>query len=338
MKQIFKSSVIIGILFIFCGLIQLAPAQAEEQNNLKAPALDSFFNDGSNNESHEGELYDLINNENTTTQKLLDYTGAISDEDSTVGQEGASVVRSIIKKIVDVITLVMIPIGVALIVWGGLQLFLKRADEEEFAKRTRQIIWTGIGFLLIFLAVRLVDFIIFGRDGEIITGSEEAIIGAAQIARIEFIGIYNFITTFAVAVATAYVVLAGFRLIIFAYSDEERSRSIKAIMYVVLGIVVLLLAQMIVNIFFGENYVNDGVQLRSENIILFLADIVNVILGFIAIGAVIAIIIAGIMMIFGFGDDERVNKAKSTIIYAIVALVIAFSMWTIISFLIFSFV
>lgn len=54
----------------------------------------------------------------------------------------------------------------------------------------------------------------------------------------------------------------------------------------------------------------------------FIIDIVQAVLQFVALIAVIMIIIAGIWLIVGFGEDSSKEKAKKIIIYTIVGLLI----------------
>ncbi|MBC7943456.1 hypothetical protein H7X68_03085 [Candidatus Saccharibacteria bacterium] len=60
--------------------------------------------------------------------------------------------------------------------------------------------------------------------------------------------------------------------------------------------------------------------------------IVNTLLFFVGITAVIAIIIGGIMYTTSGGDSAGVSKAKNTILYAVIGLVVAIAAYAIINF------
>ncbi len=53
-----------------------------------------------------------------------------------------------------------------------------------------------------------------------------------------------------------------------------------------------------------------------------IVNVVNVVLNFLALIAVIVIVIAGIRLIISQGEDEAKDKAKKTIFYALIGLVI----------------
>lgn len=65
-----------------------------------------------------------------------------------------------------------------------------------------------------------------------------------------------------------------------------------------------------------------------------IATIVNVLLFIIGAIAVIMIIIGGILYVTSAGDSGNVTKAKNTILYAVVGLVIAFLAYAIVNFVI----
>ncbi len=54
----------------------------------------------------------------------------------------------------------------------------------------------------------------------------------------------------------------------------------------------------------------------------FIIGIITIVLNFLALIAVIVIIIAGIRLIVSQGNDEQKDKAKKTILYAIIGLVV----------------
>ncbi len=57
---------------------------------------------------------------------------------------------------------------------------------------------------------------------------------------------------------------------------------------------------------------------------------INILLGLIVIAAVVVIIVAGFRMITGGGNPDQISKAKQTIIWAIIGLVVAFMSFAIV--------
>lgn len=65
-----------------------------------------------------------------------------------------------------------------------------------------------------------------------------------------------------------------------------------------------------------------GLGLANGNPFYILLNVIRVVLNYMAIIAVVAIIIAGIYMIVSLGNDEQIEKAKKIIKYTIIGLVI----------------
>ena len=64
----------------------------------------------------------------------------------------------------------------------------------------------------------------------------------------------------------------------------------------------------------------------------FVVDIINWLIGFAAVLSVVMIISSGFQYIFSFGDSKRIGRATSSLIFALVGLVLVFLAPTIIQF------
>ncbi|QFR38760.1 hypothetical protein A9Q91_00815 [Candidatus Gracilibacteria bacterium 28_42_T64] len=71
-----------------------------------------------------------------------------------------------------------------------------------------------------------------------------------------------------------------------------------------------------------KGIVNDTVFDRSASD--YIQDIVAFLLGFVAIIAVIMIIYAGFNILTGAGDEEKVKKAKMTIVYVVIGIIVIY--------------
>lgn len=76
----------------------------------------------------------------------------------------------------------------------------------------------------------------------------------------------------------------------------------------------------------GDNNLNDN------NLMTTLNQIINVIIGVIGFIAVIVIILGGVQYTTSAGDSGKVKKAKDTIMYGIIGLVIALLAYSIVNF------
>jgi len=266
-------------------------------------------------------------NENNIAEKsdIRDYT--YGSEES-----GEIQFREAVMKLVGFLKEMMGPIAVILLVYSGIEMYLTHGDEEKYKQSINQIAGIGTGFLLMMVAVNLVDWVFFGKSGEIFRNGNDA----TELARrgiTEIVGIFDYLTMFAVAIAVAFIVWNAFTLIIAGGEDESQITEMKKrIIYAVVGIIILVSAKPMIAIISN----GDG-RLVIPSVfggISIVARWINFILGLIGIFAVIAIIYAGIRLITHFGDEEATTQAKNIIMGAVIGLILAFSSWTIIHYFI----
>lgn len=77
-----------------------------------------------------------------------------------------------------------------------------------------------------------------------------------------------------------------------------------------------------------------GVNLPSGDIRTKVVNVLNFVLSFLALIAVITIIVAGFLLILGFGSDASIQRAKKIIIYTIVGLIVIFFARIIVEFIV----
>lgn len=70
----------------------------------------------------------------------------------------------------------------------------------------------------------------------------------------------------------------------------------------------------------------------TENLMLTVKDIINVILGVLGIVAVVVVIIGGVRFITSQGDAAQVAKGRNTILYGLIGLVVALLSYAIVNF------
>ncbi len=256
---------------------------------------------------------------------LIDYTGTSTD--------GTFQFRTIVEKIIDFMKRIMIPIAVLLVAYSGIELFLSFQNEEKMKDKVNQITGILVGFLTMMLAVNLVDWIVFGNEGQILSGE----VDVAEFARrgfTEVSGLFDFFTTFAVIIAVAFIVFNSITLILAGGEDESQISSIKKrILYSLIGLILMISIRPLLDVF------TSGGQLVMPEVrgtVTIVAKWINFILGFIGLFAVVSMVYAGIMMIAHFGDDSQVENAKKIMTSAAIGLILAFSSWVVVYYFVFA--
>lgn len=85
----------------------------------------------------------------------------------------------------------------------------------------------------------------------------------------------------------------------------------------------------------GENSVNPGMPGEGEQSLMSMINtILNLVIGLVGVVAVVMMIIGGISFITSQGDTNKVTKARNTILYGVVGLIIAILAFAIVNFVI----
>lgn len=72
----------------------------------------------------------------------------------------------------------------------------------------------------------------------------------------------------------------------------------------------------------------------SEGIVGIVQNVNKAVLGLVGIVALVAFIYGGVLLLISQGEQDKVQKAKSTILYAIIGLVVIFSSYAILNFIV----
>ena len=301
-------------MVVICGICLVPGVQAQ----VSIPATEKLFET-----SKKGE--DLNLNNLSEVSNIRDYTNGSTES-------GEVQFREVVMKLTGFLKELMIPIAILLLVYGGVELYLTHGNEEKYKQTISQIAGIGTGFVLMFLAVNLVDWVFFGREGEIFRGE----VDSAEFAKkgmMEIMGVFDYLVTFAVIIAVAFIVWNAITLIIAGGEDEAKITEIKKrIIYSVVGIIIIISIEPMIEMITD---IDGGLVMPSVfGGISLVAKWVNFLLGLIGTFAVIAIIYAGIRLIVNFGDEEATTQAKNIAMGAIIGLIITFSAWTIIHYFI----
>lgn len=270
-----------------------------------------------------------------TKDTLSDYTGVEDfvnpNPDSDINA-GAFYLRNVLVVAIRFFDKLLVPIAILLLSWAGVIVVVKRNDEEQFKKRSLQLIWMAVGFGLLAGAFTVVDKMFFGTQGQILRGDDSTAFGF--LARVEINGIAEFVMAFAMAIGLLFVIISAVRLM-FAGENEDQIEKIKRhLTWSAVSMLLLLMSYTIVKLFFSIDEQGRLQGLQTVGITTEFINLANFFLSFVGFFAVVVLIYAGIRMVANFGDEEAVNKAKDTAKYAVIGLVLAFSAFTIIRFFI----
>jgi hypothetical protein len=233
-----------------------------------------------------------------------------------IASEGISMIQTIIFQIIDFAKYILGAGAVLMMTILGVKLVVTGSAEEKLTEAKRHLIYVIVGFLIVMIADYAVANVFFGVEGEILQNEETAKFFARQ-GSLELQRIYSGIEFLVGAIAVLVIVINGFLMVTSA--GEEIDNRKKAIMWGVVGLVLIGLSELIVkDILFAEQ----GSTISIPKAIDLIVMITNFITGFAAFISVALIIYAGVQFILAFITEGSDDKGKKALIAAIIGLLI----------------
>jgi hypothetical protein len=126
-------------------------------------------------------------------------------------------------------------------------------------------------------------------------------------------------------VAVVVVIIASVRLVSNS-TEEEAGKAKSAMLYGVIGLFIIQLADPIVReMFFGEEgdaFEAGQVEEFAENTVVYIRGLIGFLQVLIGAAAVMILIMRGFTLVYSTGEEEELTKAKTHVVYAIIGLAI----------------
>ncbi len=212
------------------------------------------------------------------------------------------------------------------------RLIFAENSEEEFSKFKKGFIWITIWIIVMQVAFSFVS-ITFDKD------VWASLADSLMTNLIEpFIQLLSYAASF---FFIAIAIFSYYRIITANGNDEKISSWKKSVVFAIVGFLVITVARKIVKFTYDKTYcdirwwvtvtscskvewLTDGVQ--------FIVTVINWVNGFVWILVVLMIIYTWAQLIFSQWDEEKVKKAKKSILYIIIWMVILISNYFILTF------
>ena len=193
------------------------------------------------------------------------------------------------------------------LVYAGVIYISSSGNEEQASRAKRQVLYAVIGIILA-LSANLIMNAVVDRDALTIVALVDPFINMAVILT--------------GTLATIYLIYAGFVYITSEGDEQESSRARRQILYAVIGIILALSANIILNAVINRD---------ALTIVALVDPFINMALALISTIAAISLIYAGTVYITSTGDIEESNRARRQILYSILGLVVAGAAYTIVN-------
>jgi uncharacterized membrane protein YidH (DUF202 family) len=214
---------------------------------------------------------------------------------------------------------------IALFVWTiYIVILINSGGDEEKIRKQRENIASGvIGFILISLAISLGDALApVGNAQDIIQMDETK----RQIQKV-----ISFLQMGVTIISIATIFYAGVNFIRSQGEEEEITKSKKYFVWSVIGIVIVMISDPIINTVF---YPSPDATLGGgeiKNLAKETGGIIRFFLSFLGVGTVITLVISGFYYVTSFGVEDRQTKAKNIILGSITGIIVILSAYTLVS-------
>ena len=302
------------LLILFVGLSVFGGGFLSKSNYMTVRAIDAL-------PLTESDFKEIFEDGELELDPLLDEDNIVSrltkEEEMTITNE---------KFFAKILPRVNVAIGAIAIVWLvilGLNFVFARGHEDKIATAKAQFAWILLGLFIVMIA-EIVGFQILSPQDSFLEG--ESLRALEDKAKL----IVRFFQYIAGGIALLQALISGYRLITKGDDEGTLADEKKFLKTFIFGTILILLGEMVIRVFSFR----DGVRGALEIGVAEISGLINFFLTFVAGAATLMLIFAGFYYVISMGDEERTTKAKRIILGCIVGIVLAFSAYSISSFLI----
>jgi len=170
-------------------------------------------------------------------------------------------------------------------------------------------------------------------DGETQTGRCTSAAEIGKVASEDYIlGVVRFFQTLIGAIAVFFLVYSAIQIIGSFGNEEAIEQHKKQVLWSMAGLGVIVLSETVVKkFFFITDYNTGGISVNASQGIADIAGITNFVATFVGVFSFMGILIAGIMWVANFGNQEISDKAKKIIISSIIGIIISVSAFAVVN-------
>jgi len=204
----------------------------------------------------------------------------------------------------------------------GVKFIMARGDSERLSDLKGQFAWIILGLGVISIA-EFMGYEVFDTSKDVLEGA------SARNFEYKIIEVVRFVEYLAGGLMLINALISGYTLIMGGEEDETISREKQFLKSFLMGTAFILMAEVIVRALSFKD-----IHESSRIVVQEIAGLVNFSLSFIGIVATAMLVLSGLYYVISFGDDDQMGRAKKMIMASIVGIIIAFSAYTIVRFLI----
>ncbi len=283
---------------------------------------------------------------------VSNYGGMVQDPGITGAQSFSSAFASLVVGLVLNVRYVLLAIAIAMVVFAGFGMVTAQGNEEKWKNAKSTLTFAIIGLALVGLAGEVVRIFAVGDCAELgllpsgnstgctsggILKSPQSIIQRSTLFNQNVMYLITFIKYLIGAIAVLVLMKSALGMVANTAS-EELEKNKKNVIASVIGLIMIVLADPLINkVFFSVDktrYPSTGGAIVSINYQQGISEIVgftNFLVTILTPIAILVVVAGGIMYITSGGNSENQAKAKRMIFLAILAIIIIYGAFAIVS-------
>lgn len=250
--------------------------------------------------------------------------------------EGLDIAEQLVFGALGYVKAITVAIGILMITIIGTRLVMSNGNEEDVTKARQALIYAIIAFVIISMSQELAK-IFDMKDGTIIQ-SPQSILNRYRLFDRQVQIFMTFIKYVIATYATIFAVRSGIALITSGDQEEEVTKHKQGMAYSAAGLFLLYIGEIFIervfykidkNVYSGITGIHPSLDAKVG--IDQLAGITNLFVSVLGPVAVLALIGGAIMYATAAGEEERMEKGKRIVVSSIIAIVIIYSAFAIVS-------
>lgn len=226
-------------------------------------------------------------------------------------------------------------IAILMMVYAGFNMVIAWGNEEKITKNRQLLFYAIIGLAIVGMAGEFSK--IFTVEGGGFLKDPNAIIRASTLFNQRTQIVITFIKYFIGSIAILEIVTTGIRLITMGGAEDKIARDKQNLLYGIIGLVLIIVADTAINkILYKVDSAyptTGGVQptVDAARGVQEIVGVTNLMVTVVGVGAVLALVAAGVMYMTSGGNEDQMNKAKAIIKWVVIGMIVIFGAFAIVS-------
>ncbi len=270
------------------------------------------------------------------SEAVRTVTGGQIAGDLAAGTGGTLLNALVVRVVTAIMTLVTIA-ALFIFVRAGIKL-INSEEEDKLSKAKKTMASSIVAVVLAYLGPSLVGAFYgtseqVGLEGGTVLETPGGVAVGAALLSEELLGIMRWATVLVAPLAILIIVVGALRAVASFGKDDAVAQLRRAVFGVIGGIVILTSTEAIKAVFGLSTGFPPGIP-STAPILLRGIFIVNALLLYLALGAAVMVVYAGMLMILNYGNDDQYTKAKGLLIRVALGLSVVFVSYVLVQFII----